>query len=84
MAQLKEQARQAGEALRNVFAFCEQAFVQGEELLIFVTELTSNYYSARFIGRYGCEAYYIHSKQLQFQERRQEIQRQLDTIAWTL
>ena len=84
VAQLKEQAQQAGEALRNVFAFCEQAFVQGEELLIFVTELTSNYYSARFIGRYGCEAYYIHSKQLQFQERRQEIQRQLDTIAWTL
>lgn len=40
------------------------------EVLIFVTELTANYYSARFIGRYGCDRYYLHNKQLQFGERR--------------
>lgn len=49
-------------------------------MLIFVTELTANYYSARFIGRYGCDRYYLHNKQLQFGERRQEIERRLDEL----
>ncbi|MDE6621756.1 MAG: AAA family ATPase, partial [Lachnospiraceae bacterium] len=38
--------------LTNVFAFCEEAFEMGShELLILVTELTANTYSADFIGK---------------------------------
>ena len=59
-------------------------FADGDEILIFVTELTANYYSARFIGRYGCDRYYMHNKQLQFDQRQQEIIKRMDEIQWTV
>ena len=83
---LKGQAEKAGKRLDNAFRFCEEAFEKGEhpgdEVLLFVTELTSNYYSARFIGHYGCDRYYLHNKELQFQERQQEIERQIEEMDW--
>ena len=41
-------------------------------------------YSARFIGRYGCDRYYMHNKQLQFDQRQQEIIKRMDEIQWTV
>lgn len=84
VAELKGLAADGGRALENVFSFCEKAFADGDELLIFVTELTANYYSARFIGRYGCDRYYMHNKQLQFDQRQQEIIKRMDEIQWTV
>ena len=56
--------------LTNVFQFCEEAFAAGsQELLILVTELTINSYAAQFIGKYGCEAYFKHNKDMLFTER---------------
>lgn len=45
-----------------------------------VSELTANYWTARFIGRFGCEAYYRYSKDLLFAERHAEIRRELEEI----
>ena len=59
--------------LSNVFVFCEDVFSEGQELLILVTELTVNYYSALFINKYGCEKYFEHNRELLFYERRKEI-----------
>ena len=77
---LKKTAKEGGSALDNAFSFCEQAFRDGDEILIFVTELTANYYCARFIGHYGCEKYWMHNKELQFAERREEITRRIDAL----
>ena len=63
---LKAQAKTAGEMLNNLFAFCEEVFPEGQELLILVTELTINYYAATFISRYGCDAYFAHNQELLF------------------
>ena len=52
-----------------MFLFSEDAFGEGQELLIIVTELTANYNSARFISEFGCEAYFRHNKELLFYER---------------
>lgn len=70
---LKKEALQAGKKLSNVFTFCEEAFDDGQEMLILVTELTANYYAARFISRYGCTEYFNHNKELLFFERQREI-----------
>ena len=35
----------ASAALDNAFAFLEEAFGAGQEMVIFITELTANYYS---------------------------------------
>ena len=77
---LKAQAKTAGDRLNNLFAFCEEVFPEGQELLILVTELTINYYTATFISRYGCDAYFAHNQELLFYERQQEIISQLESL----
>ena len=77
---LKAQAKTAGARLNNLFAFCEEVFPEGQELLILVTELTINYYTATFISRYGCDAYFAHNQELLFYERQQEIISQLESL----
>ncbi len=84
VAALKQEAAEAGRALANVFSFCEEAFADGDEMLLLVTELTANYYSARFIGHYGCEKYYLHNKELQFQERKTDLIRRAEALDWEL
>ena len=59
--------------LSNMFLFSEEVFGEGQEILIIVTELTANYYSARFISEFGCEEYFRHNKELLFYERQKEI-----------
>ena len=82
-AALKEKAKTAENRLSNLFTFCENMFgMDGEgnsrEMIILVTELTLNMYSARFISRYGCDKYFAHSDQLNFHERQLELIEQLE------
>ncbi len=78
---LKKEAAAIGKQLSNVFAFCENAFGDGQEMLILVTELTINYYCAWFINQYGCKEYFTHNKDLLLYERRNEIDKQLDGLS---
>ena len=77
---LSEAANQTKSSLDNVFRFCDEVFEVGNETLILVTELTSNYYSAQFIARYGSEEYFKHNKELLFYERQKEIIRELESL----
>ncbi|MCR4577158.1 MAG: hypothetical protein K5784_04570 [Clostridiales bacterium] len=77
---LKKAAASTREKLENMFAFCEKVFPDGQELLILVTELTLNPNAARFIGKYGCDAYFRHNKNLLFYERKQEIMFSIDEL----
>ena len=47
----------AGAALEHAFDFMEQAFENGEEMVVFVTELTITSESARFLSEHTCERY---------------------------
>jgi DNA polymerase III delta prime subunit len=82
--ELKASAEEGTKVLGNAFDFCEKAFDSGDEILIFVTELTVNYYTARFIGHYGCDKYYMHNSELQFAERQTEIEKQVDELDWEI
>ena len=77
---LKKQAVEAGKQLSAAFIFCEEVFDEGQEILIFVTELTISYYSAHFISRYGCKEYFNHNKELLFYERQKEIIREIEDL----
>lgn len=70
---MKAEASSAGSKLDNMFAFVQEVWGDGQEMLIFVTELTIGYYSSRFIARYGCDEYYKHNESLKFYERKIEI-----------
>jgi len=63
-----------------MFLFSEEVFGEGQELLIMVTELTANYYSARFISEFGCEEYFRHNKELLFYERQREIITKIENL----
>lgn len=80
VAEMKKAAATAGEELSNLFGFVKKVWSGGQEMLILVTDLTANYYTSRFISRYGCDAYYEQSKELMFYERQTEIIRQLEEL----
>ena len=77
---LKKHAEKVGKRLSNIFVFCEEAFGNGQEMLILVTELTISYHGARFISRFGCEEYFKHNKELLFHERQREIIAELEKL----
>lgn len=73
VAKLTRDAAAAGEKLNNLFRFYEEVYGESQEMLILVTELTMNYHAARFISRFGSEAYFKHNKKLMFYERQKEL-----------
>ncbi len=81
---LKKSAAAGGKQLTNLFAFCEAAFGDGQELLILVTELTISHICARFIGRYGCKEYFQRNRDLLFYERQLQLLEELKELDWDL
>ena len=63
--------------LHHLFVFAEKAFTDGNEMLILVTELTVNEYSARFIGMFGCTDYQRHNEELMLSERGSSLQKEI-------
>ncbi len=63
--------------LDNTFAFLEQTFSQGQELVLFVTELTAGFDTSWFIQQFGCEAYFRHNRELLFDETQSRIREQI-------
>ncbi len=77
---LKERTKRTGERLSNLFAFVEEAFAEGNEMLILVTELTVNNDSARFISQFGCGAYERHNKEMMLSERQNSLQQEIAAL----
>ena len=80
LSRLKSMAVEASEKLENLFLFCEQAFGNGAEMLIVVTELTSSEVAAKFIGQYGSEKYFQYNKELLFYERKKNVLSEIDEL----
>lgn len=80
VADMRSAAETAKQRLESMFTFAEEVWPEGQELLIMVTELTMSYYAARFISRYGCDAYYRHNQELMFYQRRTDIIRQMEQL----
>lgn len=63
----------AAKELENAFLFLEEVFGAGQEMVIFITELTTNFYSVKFISENGSEKYYQYNKELLFDEKQKSI-----------
>ncbi|MBO5302802.1 MAG: AAA family ATPase [Lachnospiraceae bacterium] len=75
---LEEAESAAGSALEYAFDFMEQAFENGEEMVVFVTELTVNKVSAAFLAENMCERYTTYNQQLLIGSRKREILSELN------
>jgi hypothetical protein len=69
----KELAQQTSAMFDNAFAFLETTFAQGQELVMFVTEITAGADMSWFVENFGCEAYFRHNKELLFDQTQQRI-----------
>ena len=76
----KAKTATAGAVLSNVFKFLEAVYSEGQEMVIFVTELTVSPHTSKYISRYGCPEYFKHNKELLFYERQMDIIRELEII----
>lgn len=79
-AELKKNSSIAKKYMNNSLLFCEKAFGIGQEIVLLVTEMTSNYYCAHFISRYGCEQYFRFNKELLIHERQIEILQEINAL----
>ena len=77
VAKTQEKTRRVQAELHALFTFTEAAFEEGNEMLILVTELTVNQYSAKFIARFGCEDYQKHNQELMLSERQEDMSREI-------
>lgn len=68
-----------GEALEHGFDFMEAAFGDSQEMVIFITNLNTNYYCVRFLQEYECERYYQYNKKLLFEDREGELKKRIDS-----
>lgn len=64
---------EGGNMLEYGFDFMEAAMGSGQEMVIFITELNTGFYSIRFLQQYSCERYYQYNKNLLFDQEEQMV-----------
>ena len=77
VSKLEEEADVISGQLKNAFAFIKENLGEGNEMLIFVTELTFDPASARFIAENGSEEYNEYNKKFMLYERNAELMEQV-------
>jgi hypothetical protein len=80
VVKLKTENDEINNRLHNLFAFSEVAFMDGNEVLVLVTELTINVYSARYIATYGSEDYKKHNEDLMLHERQDDLMNEINAL----
>ncbi len=77
VAGTKCQTQRAQDRLKALFAFVEEAFGQGNEVLILLTELTVSSAGSRFIAAFGSPEYARLSQDMMLAGRRDELQERI-------
>lgn len=75
---LENTENKAGQMLENVFDFMESAFPDGQEMVVFVTELTLGKDSSAFLSENECKRYLNYNKELLTGTRKSEIINELN------
>ncbi len=66
-------AAEAGEHLTNAFRFLAEAFGEGQEMVLFLSELSAGYYSLKFVQENGNEAFYKYNRLLLLNDQREQL-----------
>ncbi len=69
--------RTAGERLARAFHFLETAFGTGQEMVVFVTGLTTDFYAGEYLADNGSEEYDRYHKELLLHDRKDDLLRDL-------
>ncbi len=77
---LDAETAKASQQLEYAFDFMEQAFGEGQEMVVFVTELSIGRYAVWFLRENDCDRYYMYNKNLLFDEREAGLRSQINDI----
>lgn len=80
VAGMKDFVAEISKELHHLFEFTNKAFDEGNEMLVLVTELTVNKYSAHYISMYGCEDYQRYNQLLMVSERQQDLKDEIKEL----
>lgn len=80
VADYKQDTGRIRERLHCLFAFVEDTFGSGNEMLLLMTECTVQPDCAKFIAAYGCEDYQRHNEELMLTERGDDILKRIDAL----
>ena len=69
------------EMLERAFDFLEAAFGDSQEMVIFVTGLTTGKSSVRFLQENECERYYEYNRRLLFENQENSLLERLDSLS---
>lgn len=73
VADMDARTEQASAMLEHAFAFLTATFGKSQEMVVFVTELNTNFFCTWFIGQNGSEAYTRCNKELMIGKQKQEL-----------
>ena len=73
VADMDAQTQQASAMLEHAFDFLTKTFGKSQEMVVFVTELNTNFFCTWFIGQNGSEAYTRCNKELMIGKQKQEL-----------
>ena len=68
------------EYLENAFSFLAQAWGNGQEMILFMTELTANADSMHFIELWGSTSYFQYNQDLLIYDVHQKLQREITDL----
>ena len=66
--------------MTNAFAFANEAFGEGQEMLLLVTDLSASKYTMAHISAHGCAAFDEHAGALHFQDRAESLLSRIGTL----
>lgn len=79
--QKRTEALTAGDnALNYAFDFMERAFGDSQEMVMFITELNTDFFAVWFVDTNGSDRFYKYNKSLLFSERQKGILQELASI----
>ncbi|MBQ8035430.1 MAG: hypothetical protein IJ268_00390, partial [Proteobacteria bacterium] len=66
--------------LKNVFGFIRKCWKEGQEMVLFVSELTMNRYSSSFIAKWGSDDYYQYNHELLVYDQDQKLKNEISDL----
>ena len=76
----QQEIKETGRHFSNVFNALEKAFGEGQEMVLFLSEVNAGYYCLKYINEYGNEEYYKYNKLLLLKERNDSLRKDILSV----
>ncbi len=79
----QNEVQKTKQSLEYVFEFMEQTWGRGQEMVLFLTELTANEESMLFVEMWGCDSYFRYNEELLIYDIHRNLRRKIADLGLT-